>query len=126
MTTQSKIATLKSAELTTKLREETFEIDGKEFSIRQLLAKERDAFMQEFRKRMEFQGETPIMKQFIGVQSDLLKRCLYETGKDKPMTEKEIQDMPAKVVQTIYEAAQELNGLTEESDKEMEAEAKND
>lgn len=90
--------------------------DGSVLSARieELSGKDRDQYLDEMNKSMEFKnGEPARLKSFENVQALLLSRCLIKDGDDTRFTMEEIQEMPSSVVHTLFEAAQNLNGLSE-------------
>jgi hypothetical protein len=69
-------------------------------------------------------GKVESFKDYSGLETTLLAVCLYDENnvlvKDSVM-----QTWPATVLGKLFDLAQELSGLNEESKKKMEAEAKN-
>lgn len=92
--------------------------------VREMNASSRDTYMQALSSRMEMdkEGKAVSVKNYQGLQSDLLSRCLFR-GNDL-VTQEEIQTWPATAVQTLFDAAQKLNHL--EKDEQTEQTIKND
>lgn len=58
----------------------------------------------------------------VGSESKLIALCLFTEEDDKPVSEEVIQSYPVTVIDRLYKACQELNGLGAKA----EAQAKND
>ena len=97
-------------------------LDDKPFKLKELSGKQRDEFLNNLGKRMEYvEGKVAGMTNYEGLQAALVSLCLHdENGEQVP--ESVVQDYPAIVQSKLFKAAQELNGLDE---KAMD-EAKND
>ena len=83
----------------------------------------RDKYLNSLKRAMTADEER--IKSFIGLQSNLLKRCLYEEtgeGELELLSEEEIQSFPSGTQSALFDAARKLSGL----DKEAEDTAGND
>lgn len=97
-------------------------LDGKNYKLKELTGKQRDLFLDNIGKRVNFvAGKAAGMKNYKGLQSFLVSLCLCDEN-NEPVTEDTIQDYPASAQSALFKAAQELNGLNDEA----EAEAKNE
>lgn len=112
------------------------------FELRTIHGKERDGYLNNLGSKMGGAGKTTTVKNFDGLQSNLLARCTYEVkdpdgpdpeagplynskaGQYEPrkVPEAEIQTWKASVIEQIYQKARQMNGL----DKKAKVEAKND
>ena len=93
-----------------------------ECSLREMSGKERDSYMTAMSERMEVvDGKVVGFRSFAGFQSRLVSLCLHKKD-GKLFTEEEIQGFPARAQSVLFEAAQELNGLSATA----QADAKND
>lgn len=90
----------------------------------EMSGKGRDEYLNLMNKRMKFDaaGQPVRLSSFEGIQAALLARCLMDVDADEFLKEEEIQTFPASVINRLFEAAQELNGL----DIQAKEEAKND
>lgn len=87
----------------------------------EMTAAVRDQYLDTVAARMHIvNGQPAGIKKFDGMQSDLLSRCLVKED-GKPVTPTEIQNWPASVVGALFEAAQKVNGLNKEEDREKKA-----
>ena len=123
----SKVGAVEGQKFTRDLKEIPFQVDEDEYVLRELKSKERDAYMNDQNKRIvSLSNGTNKIKDFAGIQVDLLGKCVYKLGADKPVLKAELQEWPAGVQQKIFDAAIEMNGLSEEADKKkLEKETKN-
>ena len=99
--------------------------EKKDYELREMISSVRDKYLNTIKSRMLFNpktGNPQGVKNFEGMQADLLARCLYDSdGNAVPLNT--IQEWPASKVTTLFEAAQKLNGLNL---KKEEDESKND
>lgn len=96
-------------------------VDGEDvtFQIRELTGKQRAGYMDNLVKRMKYDGGQAVgLTKYSGMQTSLLAMCLFreQGGEFKPVTQQEIDAMPAVVVNALFEKAQTLSGLTNEDD----------
>lgn len=82
-----------------------------ECELREMTASDRDEYLTELRKRVQVgkDGEATGVRDFKGLQADLVHACLFRSGERVPKDE--IQGWPASAVTSIYQAAQQLNKL---------------
>lgn len=90
--------------------------EGKEtdYTIREMIAADRDLFLNGFRSRFEMDenGKPKFIKNYINLQGELLGLCLFDVdGKKVPVSV--IQSWPSHVVHTLYQKAQVLNQVEE-------------
>ena len=123
----SKVEALEGKKFSKSLKEIPFEIDGESYVLRELKSKERDAYMNDQSKRIvSLSNGTSKIKDFAGIQVDLLGKCIYKDGSEKPVLKAELQEWPSNLQQELFDAAIEMNGLSESADKKMlEKESKN-
>lgn len=81
---------------------------------------QRDKYLSVMSKRMKMIGTQSVITDYTGLYAMLLTQCLYEDG--ALLTTEQINKLPSRTQSTIFAAAQDLNGLTEES----RTESKND
>lgn len=100
------------------------------YELREMMAAERDKWLDEFSARAKISGAGKNRKanvnvsKFDGFQADLLTKCLFLDG--QPVTRKQVQAWPVTMVSILYEEAQILNGLVAEAKEEEETSEKND
>ena len=104
-------------EFSLKLKEKPVVIidaDGvrKNYTLRELSGRQRGKYFGELGDRMEFdeQGRLKRVKNYEGLESSLLSRCLYDEN-NQLVKREVIEDYPASVLAKLFEAAQELSGL---------------
>ena len=94
-----------------------------ELVLHELDGTQRDKFLNQLGDRTRIMKDgTTKMKNYDGMQADLLHRCLYRKDTEKYLTVKEIQQLPSRVVNKLFSKAQKISDLGE-SDSD---EAKND
>jgi hypothetical protein len=98
------------------------------YVMTEIVGKERDAYLNTLAPRFEVTKEGSKVKNFTGMQSSLLFRCIKYKGTDaapisppKAVTENTIGSWPARVQDALHTKAQKLSGL----DKMATEEAKN-
>jgi len=98
------------------------------YELREMPASEKDKYLNMLAKRMSFHAETGRpqgIRDFEGMQAELLTRCMFNVESTKPVTREEIAGWPSTAAAAIYDAASDLNKIEGEKQKEAEAEAKN-
>lgn len=105
---------------------ETAEGVAVDHELREMAASARDEYLNSLgdRVRIDKDGRPIGVKNFKGMQSDLLVRCLFLKGEDKPIPASAIQSWPSSVVAELYKEAQTLNHLNQ-TEKEVADESKN-
>lgn len=103
---------------------ETAEGVVEDFILRETDGKGRDAYLNNLGTRMKTtaNGKPAGLKNFTGLQSNLLAMCLFKKGEDKPVKEDFIQSLPSSTVKFLYEEAQKLCGIGDGAEED----AKND
>lgn len=93
--------------------------EAQEYVIRELTGKQRDAYLNGVSKRTKQLADgTTKVTNFDGLQGDLLSRCMFLKGEDKPVKLDVVQQWPAKVQSKLFEAARELSALGQEEGEE--------
>jgi len=89
------------------------------YHLVELTGKERDKYLDGMSGKMKYnpKGEPIGLKTFKGLQSSLLCLCL-EDANEKKVKESDLEKYPASVVNDLFKAAQKLNALDEEGQKE--------
>lgn len=116
---------------TTTLKSEVVSIDDKDYTIRELTGKERDAYNTKSgaRLKMELDAKgraTPIVRNFDGYQSELITMALTDAaGTNVP--ESVIAGWPASLQTTLFRKIRVMSGLslTEAEQAAIEDAAKN-
>lgn len=92
----------------------------KDYELRELDGKGRDKYLQLTGKRMKYDdaGKPKSVASFEGMQAELLQFVLFDKATDKALTVEEIQNFPAKTQTTLFEKAQEINGLGDDAKAE--------
>ncbi len=95
------------------------------YTLREMVGRTRDEFMNRFRDKAKFDGEGKIIgiTTFDGSQSSLLSACLFDED-DNPVKEEFIQELPTTVLGKLFNMAQELSGLLD--DEKTKEQSKND
>ena len=105
--------------LSLKPKRESIVLQGEkgeeEYYIMEMTAEERDDYLQVLSSRVN--GEQ--LKDFRGVQAELLSRSMKKKKDGSPVTKEEIQQWPSSVVTTLHELAQKINLLSEEEGKKI-------
>ena len=93
--------------------------EEKKFILRELIGKQRNKYMNKMTDRIRIspQGKVLGMKNFDGMQADLLSKCLYN-DQDELVSVEEIEELPASTQQALFQKAQELSGLNQEQDED--------
>lgn len=107
------------------LKEIAFLVDEDKYILRELSTKDKEAYQDQLNKRVKTHGNDVIVNSFIGMQADLLCKCIFKEGSDKPITKEEFNALPSSMTQELFLAAYEMNGLTREGMEKLEEEAKN-
>lgn len=94
--------------------------DGQEvkYEIRELKAATRDSYVDKLQGRLNVdkKGNVVGLKQYSGMQGDLLTICMY--GEDgKLVDRKELAQWPGTMVTKLFHAAQTVNGFREVEDR---------
>jgi|SRR6516165_6618233 hypothetical protein len=63
------------------------------------------------RTKLDSKGGIIGMKDFRGMESWLIHRCLFDADTGKQVPQKDIEEWPASLQQRLFKMAQELNGL---------------
>ena len=87
------------------------------YVLRELTGKGRDQYLNNLTGRLvtDAKGNSR-MKDFTGLQTNLVGRCLYRAGDDSPVPEKELHDFPARVLTKLFDTAKEISGLDDEAE----------
>lgn len=103
--------------------------DGKpqDYELYEMTGTERDAYLETLGKRMarDKDGKVTGISNYKGLQADLVSRCLYKKGEDKPVPADIVQSWPASALSALFTAAQKLNQIGE-TEKQMEEASKNE
>jgi hypothetical protein len=114
-------------ELSLDLIEVPVKIAGEDYVLVELTGKGRDAYMNNLgaRMRVKEDGSPAGIKNFDGLQADLVTRCLKkikEDGTRGDITPAVIQGWPARVQTALFDRAKEISGLSDDAEEK----AKND
>ncbi len=114
--------TLKREEIAIIL--ETTDGTEKNFVLREMVGKDRDAYMTKMGSKMKYSpaGKVIGMKSFDGLQASLLERCFFDE-EDKLVSQIEIQAFPTKTQTELFKIANKMNGLDQ---TDAEEDSKND
>ncbi len=94
-------------------------LDGEKYTLIEMTGKQRDAFLDDIGGRMKFiAGKSAGMKNYDGLQAFLVALCLIDKKGDNVKKEV-IQSYPSSVQTKLFKAAQELNGLDDESAEQV-------
>lgn len=92
----------------------------KNYVLRELTGRQRGQYLNGMNSRLQVSqdGKVTGIKDFIGMEASLLNKCLYN-DENKLVTDNELQELPARVLRKLFEAAQVLSGLNTDSAKEV-------
>lgn len=99
----------------------------KKFELREMTAAQRDQYLTDLQSRFRLNkdGVAVGMKDFIGLQANLLSLCMFnEQG--EPVSRDDVQTWPASCVTQLFKAAKEINHLADETKAAELESAKND
>ncbi len=88
----------------------------KEYILREMSGKERDKWLNTNTNRFQIDRNTGValgMKDHTDFQAGLISKCLYDGTTLVPLTE--ISSWPATALYALFEACQELNGMTDKA-----------
>jgi hypothetical protein len=107
------------------LKEWSFKIDGRSHLIRELDGDDRAKYLDSVSSRVKInnQGKPIGMTTFKGLETGLLKLCLYED--DALVPEKTMAKWPSSLLSRLFDVASDLSGLNEAAKKRLQEEAKN-
>jgi len=110
----------------TALREHVITIDNKRYSLRELDGLQKGKYMNKMGTKVDLgpDGAIQSFKDYSGLETILLEECLYDEN-DKLVSTEVMQRWPSSLLTDLFRLAQELSGLTEESNNELRVEAKN-
>lgn len=112
----------KKMSFTKKLKEVKIDLDGEEYTIKELMGGYRNQYMNVARQKVEVKrkadGEAEVtMKDFSGHGSDLLAYCLYDP-KGNLVKPDDIDAFPSDMQLELYKIAADLSGLTKKGEDE--------
>lgn len=114
MSEKNKLPTSLNLSLTLREIPVTLERNGKkeQYVLKELNGQDRDAHLNDSTGRVKMLADTPVVKDFKGMQADLVARSLYTVPGNERMSADAInRDFPASVIEALYNAARELSGL---------------
>ena len=82
----------------------------KPYILCELSGKHRDAFFNATRDRFDFTGEKAEIKDFEGIQAELLSKCSKDE-KGTLVTVEAIQEYPSSVLSELFNMASDLSAL---------------
>jgi hypothetical protein len=90
-----------------------------ECELRELPGNDRDAWMNFRQSRIRAVGkDSAEIKDWKGLQSNLVYRSLFKVSDDSQFPEKDIEKWPAGVLDGLFRAALDLSGLNETGEDE--------
>lgn len=113
----------KQFELTLKTEEVVLGV--KPYTIKELDGIQKGKYLNSMGSRVILNDQAKVVgfKDYGGLESSLLCLCLYDG--EILVDKKTIESWPSTVLTSLFEIAQELSGLNEDSKKKLEDEAKN-
>jgi len=112
---------MESLKLSLKRQVVEVELEKEDGSIQECLLYElngadRDKYLSTINKTMRYDeaGKPVGLSSFDGLQSGLLRLCLFDKATGESLSSSDIQSFPARVVNALFTKAQEMNGLNEE------------
>lgn len=85
----------------------------KDIQVREFAGVAREDFLKDNSKKMDRDGKT--IREFKDVQVILLRKTIYDVETDKPLTDDELRNLPAKTQQMLYEMSIKMCGLDKEA-----------
>ena len=112
-------------DLSLERKEKKLRINGRPHTLKEMMGAQRDKWMNEMGGRMktDASGKTVGVKDFVGLHTSLICKCLYDDATGQLVPDAEVQGWPASVQAKLFEECQKLNALGDEKNLE---EAKND
>lgn len=112
--------------LSLKLKTEDVQLereDGSDWAlqVREMRGEDRDDYLNYLKRRTGYGGKQ--IKDFKGLQAQLLCRCLYDINQNELVSYSEIMTFPASVQSALFNVAQRLSGL---GDQKSEDEGENE
>ena len=88
---------------------------AKTYTLRELTGRQKGLYLNTMSNRLSVSedGKVTGIKNFEGLESSLLSKCLFNE-ENKPVTDAELQEFPARVLRKLFDAAQILSGLNSE------------
>ena len=89
------------------------------YVLREMNGELRDKYLGFIGKKMDVNSKGDVkMKDYDGLQANLLSRCLFavEDDGDKPVSIEVIQKFPARVQTILFEKAKEISGMDDEAE----------
>ena len=110
----------------TTLKEIPVVIDGDNYVMRELDGLQKGKYLNKMGSRiiLNDEGKVSGFKDYAGLETTLLALCMYSSI-GEVVTAAVMNKWPSSVLGKLFEAAQDLSGLNEESRKKQETEAKN-
>lgn len=115
-------------ELSLELKSQTVKLGGRPYTVRELDGAARGLYLNSMSNRVKInaQGKPVGMTTFEGLETSLLKLCLYDDIDGVLVSEKEMAHWPASVLSKLFDIASDLSGLNDAAKKKLQEEAKND
>lgn len=85
----------------------------RECQLREFAGVERENFLRENSKKVGRDGKS--ITDFKDVQVILLRKTVFDKNTDKPLTDDELRNLPAKTQQMLYEMSIKMCGLDKEA-----------
>lgn len=111
-----------------KRREEKVVLEGhngedRVVIVREMTGKQRDDYLNAMLGSMELgaDGKPTRVKNFAGLSTQLLALTLHEGGQPVPLDQ--IETWPASVINGLFDIAQSINALTDESAQQVQGNA---
>lgn len=93
----------------------TIKEDGtdRQYELREMTAADRDRYLDRLgaRVKVDEEGKPVGVKEFNGMQSDLLALCLWDCAAASYVKPETVQAWPSSVVSALYAEAQEMHRL---------------
>jgi hypothetical protein len=102
------------------------ELDGQPFTVKELDGQGKGQYLSKIGSKimMDDKGRITGMKDFTGLETNLLSLCLYD-GAGVLVPTPVMSKWPSTVLGKLFEIAQGLSGLSEKAQAEQDAKAKN-
>jgi hypothetical protein len=86
--------------------------EEKEYVLREMTGKQRDIFINKLSDNAKYvNGQPQGLKSYDGMHASLLVLVLFDKATDMAVTKDFIQGLPARISNSLFQKAQEMNGL---------------
>ena len=96
-------------------KKKEIQIDDEPFYIQEMTGTELGMWRQDMGKRVSNDGKK--VTNFMGLEGELIAKCLF-MGSGQPVPKQMINTWPATLQMDLFKMCQDINGMSEEGEKE--------